>query len=294
MTPEDQEDGKRQCLHIGGIDSCCFSPIKPLRSKNRVQTSLYSPIKVPSHSNAQFSSILSTRFEDNGWNPEVVNAADEVLRGRNDSDFNRANKDMMELMAIQYASGDDIDEDYLNRIQECRIKRKEAIESAGRGYTPNMAPPITFERVEALSSINIGHYATNACISYATEEEKRNATFASYTNGSLFWLPYILAQVAHAHGKHEVTVQKLMKSILVIDLLCIVFDTITFKRKDWPDNEVSSLTIYPSWHRTLSTLFHLESFVWTRKCSYCIVYKRHRDHSSTDACSHYVGHTSDC
>ena len=115
--------------------------------------------------------------------------------------------------------------------------------------------------VKALSSINIGHYATKACIGYVTKEEKRNATFVSYTNGSLFWMPYILAQIVHAHGRHEVSVKKLMKSILVVDILCIVFDTTTFKRKDWPDNEVSSLTIYPSWHRALSTVFHLESFV---------------------------------
>ena len=224
----------------------------------------FSPIKIPIHSNAQFSSILSTRLKENGWNPEVINAADDVFRGRNDSDFNRANKELMELMAIQYASGADINKDYLDQIQKCRIKRKNAIASAGRGYTPNMAPPITLESVKALSSINIGNYATKACIGYVTEEEKRNATYASFTNGSLFWMPYILAQVAHAHGRHEVTVKELMKRILCIDILCIVFDTTTFKRKDWAENEVSSLTIYPSWHRALSTVFHLESFVWTR------------------------------
>ena len=80
---------------------------------------------------------------DNGWNPDIVNAASDVFLGRNNSDFNRANKVMMELIAIQYTSGSDIDQDRLDKIQECRIKRKEAIATAGCWYTPNMAPPIT-------------------------------------------------------------------------------------------------------------------------------------------------------
>ena len=65
---------------------------------------------------------------------------------------------MIELIAIRYASGSDIDQDHLDKIQKCRIKEKDAITSAGGGYTPDISPPITFERVKDISSINIGNY----------------------------------------------------------------------------------------------------------------------------------------